>query len=205
MGGQPEATLAAGAFLNATALNNGGESISINNALGGLLRTFAYDDAPPWPAAADGSGYSLVLIAPATNPDHNLAANWRASVASGGNPGTSDSVTLAGSPAADNDQDGQDALLEHALGSSDSTPGFPDISAVLEADGHITFTYPRNPAADDVIAEAQLSTDLTTWSAAAFAFVSETPQGDGTSLVTVRTVLPAPLPRSYTRLHVRLR
>ena len=66
--------LAAGSFLNATQLSNGGESITIANALGGTLRTFIYDDSAPWPVAPDGTGPSLVLINPASNSDHNLAS-----------------------------------------------------------------------------------------------------------------------------------
>ena len=199
------ASLAAGAFLNTTGLSNGGETLTLTSAAGSPIKSFAYDDAPPWTTAADGAGYSLILIAPATNPDHSLAANWRSSALYGGNPGTSDAVTFSGTPGADNDQDGSDAFLEHAFGTSDASAGLPDISAVREPDGRITFTYPRNLAADDVIAEAQLSTDLATWSAAAFAIISETPLGNGTSLITARTLQPAPAGRAFTRVFVRQR
>jgi hypothetical protein len=44
-----------------------------------VIRSFTYDDEFPWPDSPDGLGDSLVLVAPATNPDHSLAANWRAS------------------------------------------------------------------------------------------------------------------------------
>ena len=199
------ATLAAGSFLNATQLSNGGENLTLTSAAGTPVKSFGYDDALPWPVAADGAGPSLVLIAPASNPVHSLAANWRTSVASGGNPGTSDSVTLSGSPAADNDYDGQDALLEHGLGSSDAVAGLPALTATVEPDGRITLNYIRRLAADDVIVEAQLSTDLAAWSAAAFAVITEVPLGDGTSQVTARTVLPAPSGRAYTRVVVRQR
>ncbi len=201
------ASLAAGSFLNTTQLSNGGESITLTDALGGTLRAFAYDDNAPWPTAADGKGPSLVLMNPATNPNHSLAANWRASTVSGGNPGTSDAdaVTLSGSPTADNDYDGQSALLEHGLGSSDSTPGAPVLTATTEPDGHITLNYTRRAGADDVIVEAQLSIDLTTWSAAAFAVITESLQPDSTIHVTARTVAPSPQGRAFTRVQVRQR
>jgi len=199
------ASLAADSFLNGTQLSNGGESLTLTDALGGTLRAFAYDDTAPWPVAADGSGPSLVLMNPATNPDHSLAANWRASTASGGNPGTSDAVTLSGSPTADNDLDGQDALQEHGLGSSDTVPGVPALTATREPDGRITLNYTRHAGADDVIVEAQLSTNLITWSAAAFAVITESPQLDGTIQVTARTVAPGPPGRAFARVEVRQR
>ncbi len=199
------ASLAGGSFLNGTQLSNSGESITLTNGPGGTLRAFAYHDTAPWPAAADGNGPSLVLINPATNPDHSVAANWRASTASGGNPGGSDAVSLSGSPTADNDQDGQNALLEHGLGSSDSIPGLPVATAIMEPDGRLTLNYTRRAGADDVIVEAQLSTDLTTWSAAAFAVITETAQPDGTIQVTARTTHPAPAGRAYARVEVRQR
>lgn len=199
------ASLAAGSFLNATQLSNGGESLTITDALGGTLRAFAYDDTAPWPTAADGNGPSLVLMNPTTNPDHSLAANWRASTATGGNPGASDAVSLSGSATADSDHDGQDALLEHGLGSSDSVPGLPAITATSGPDGRITLLYTRRAGADDVIVEAQLSTDLTAWSAAAFVVIAESTLLDGTIEVTARTVDPAPPGRAYTRVEVRQR
>lgn len=199
------ATLAAGAFLNGTALNNAGENITLTTALGTSLRSFAYDDNPPWPVSADGAGYSLVLIAPGTNPDHNLAASWRSSGLPGGSPGGSDAAPFTGTPGADSDHDGQDALIEHAFGTSDSSAGLPDISAVVEPDGRVTITWRRNLAADDVIAEAQLSTDLNIWSASAFAVISETSLGNGTSAITARTLDPAPSGRAFTRVLVRQR
>jgi len=199
------ALLAAGAFVNGTALNNAGESLTLTGAAGTAIKSFAYDDNPPWPAAADGEGYSLVLIAPATNPDHSLAVNWRSSALPGGNPGTTDAVIFTGDPNADADHDGLNALLEHAFGTSDSAPGLTEISAVTGPDGFMTFEYTRNAAADDVICEVQLSTDLSTWESSAFNTLSDVPLGDGTSRVTARSNLPAPAPRSFTRLHVRLR
>ena len=199
------ATLAAGAFLNGTGLNNAGESITLTTALGGVLRSFIYDDNVPWPTAADGLGYSLVLIAPATNPDHTLAANWRSSALPGGNPGVTDAPPFAGNPNADADFDGLNAFLEYALGTSDSASGTSPASFAPGPDGFITFAYTRNTAADDVIYTVQLSTDLVTWDSSPFTPMSDTPLGNGTSRVTVRSILPAPAPRSFTRLHVRLR
>ena len=46
---------------------------------GAAIQNFTCSDSAPWPAQADTGGYSLVLRAPETHPDHALAANWRAS------------------------------------------------------------------------------------------------------------------------------
>jgi hypothetical protein len=70
-------------------LGNGGESISLNHALGGTIFSVTFDDAAPWPVAADGYGFSLVQINPATQaPDDG--ARWRASTLVGGSPGADD-------------------------------------------------------------------------------------------------------------------
>ncbi len=80
----------AGEWSATTRLSNGGDRITLQGAGGALIRDFSYDDAAPWPVAADGGGPSLVLISPATNPDHALAASWRASTSAGGSPGAGD-------------------------------------------------------------------------------------------------------------------
>ena len=36
---------------------------------------------------ADGDGFSLELISPESNPDHNDAKNWQLSSVAGGSPG----------------------------------------------------------------------------------------------------------------------
>ncbi|PYJ03202.1 MAG: hypothetical protein DME25_12930, partial [Verrucomicrobia bacterium] len=39
-----------------------------------MVDRLTYDDAPPWPAAADGQGASLQLIDP--DQDNNRVSNW---------------------------------------------------------------------------------------------------------------------------------
>jgi hypothetical protein len=199
------ATLAAGEFINGTNLNNAGEGITLISAGGSVIKDFSYDDNPPWPTAPDGDGFSLVLINPAANPDHNIPANWRSSAAVGGNPGSSDAVSLTGDPGDDLDHDGQDALLEHGLGTSDTAPGQPAVTVAVGPDGHLRLTYTRRLGADDAIVEPQISTDLISWDGAAFGLESETPLGDGTSLVVVRALAAAPSGRLFARVEVRQR
>ena len=53
---------------------------------------FNYDDETPWPAAADGSGYSLELID--VTGDYGDGTNWSASDDEGGTPGDAPASTV---------------------------------------------------------------------------------------------------------------
>ena len=152
-------TVSAGQFLNATALSNGGERLTLEAPGGVIIKSFSYSDAPPWPVQPDGFGPSLVLIAPATNPDHSLAVNWRSSIAPGGNPGMDDAVHFTGSPTGDDDGDGWSNLVEYALGPD------PAITYSQTLDG-LTFILPRVENADDAVIAGEVSTALTGWTAA---------------------------------------
>jgi hypothetical protein len=124
-----------------------------------MVKDVVYDDSAPWPTAADGAGFSLVLIAPLTNPDHNDPANWRASMTTGGNPGSDDAVHLLASPTADDDADGFSNLVEYALGEN------PQISHAMTPDG-LTITIPRVRNADDAEIVGEVSTTLNGWTTA---------------------------------------
>jgi hypothetical protein len=90
--------LIAGEFANSTNLSNSGERILLVGTNGATIKDFTFDDDDPWPAAADGDGPTLELIAPDANPDHNAPASWRASLLPNGTPGSS-----AGDADTDND------------------------------------------------------------------------------------------------------
>ncbi len=150
----------ASAFLNATVLSNGGEQLRLEAPGGVIIREFNYDDTPPWPTAPDSGGPSLVLMAPLANPDHAIAANWRPSVAIGGNPGTNDAIPFIGIPGADDDGDGFSNIVEYALGAD------PQLTYDLSPGNPLTFTLPRVPNADDAIITGQYSTALTGWTEA---------------------------------------
>ena len=158
----------AGVFADATQLANSGEILQLEDPLNQTIAEFAYDDAPPWPSAADGTGPSLVLIRPESKPDPSIAANWRLSAAAG-NPGTSDTVALApGTESQDLDGDGIPALMEYAMGSSDTVPGAAAISTSRgSADDGTPFlevTFPRQTNAEDATLSPESSADLATWS-----------------------------------------
>lgn len=203
----------AGVFALASSLGNGGESLKLEDAGGGTIKEFTYNDKAPWPTTPDTSGYSLVLIAPDTNPESSEPLNWRASAAVGGTPGGSDAVNFSGDPAADADGDGLSALVEYALGSSDvdATSGNDATSAgSVEIGGasYPTFNYQLNPAAEDVNRSVESSVDLVTWTNADAQLVklANSVNADGSVTKTLR--LASPLTgesKLYFRLRVELR
>lgn len=78
----------AGAY--AGTLPNGSGLLRLRNRQDGILFEVQYSGDPPWPAAADGAGHSLVLARPSLgerNPDA-----WAASAVMGGSPGRADII-----------------------------------------------------------------------------------------------------------------
>jgi len=203
----------AGVFALASSLGNGGESLKLEDAGGGTIKEFTYNDKTPWPTTPDTLGYSLVLIAPDTNPDSAEPLNWRASAAVGGTPGGSDAVNFSGDPATDADGDGLSALVEYALGSSDvdATSGNDATSAgSVEIGGasYPTFNYQLNPAAEDVNRSVESSVDLVTWTDADAQLVelASAVNADGTVTKTLRLATPLTgESKLYFRLRVELR
>ena len=197
-----------------TSLDNTGEQLALIDANGADVQRFTYNDKSPWPTAPDGDGYSLVLVAPESSPDHTVPTNWRSSAAPGGNPGATDAVSFTGDPDLDGDGDGLSAFLEHALGSISGDAGHSPESFLQVGSGtfdngaggtdqYLTLTYRRNLAADDVLYEVQTTTDLGAWSALGTVLVSSEPNGDGTAMVTYRSTTPlASIAREFIRLQV---
>jgi hypothetical protein len=71
-------------------LDNGGDRLVLQTAAGGAeILHLTYDDAAPWPSAADGQGFSLV---PRTGGALSLddPQHWRASAMPKGSPGQTD-------------------------------------------------------------------------------------------------------------------
>lgn len=182
-------------------LDNAGERIHLVNALGATIQDFTYGDSAPWPAEAGFPGYSLVLIPDEGVPDHSDAGNWRSSTLIGGNPGSSDSIGLAGDPMADDDGDGLVKMIEHAFGTSDNDggEGRSVISVGVETltvndveSEYFVISFQRDLAADDVSVTVQKGADLLLWSGdeADVMYVSQTNSNDGLSTVKYRSSQP---------------
>lgn len=64
-------------------LDNAGETLRLSTPAGATVLEVTYNNSPPWPATADGLGWSLVLNDP-------VAGTYRPSTAAGGSPGADD-------------------------------------------------------------------------------------------------------------------
>jgi len=75
-------------------LNNAGERITLEDAIGSTILDFRYEDS--WHSLTDGEDFSLTII-DAANPDlssWNAKDSWRPSTYAGGSPGQDDSGIL---------------------------------------------------------------------------------------------------------------
>ena len=157
----------AGVFANGTALGNGGDRIKLEDAHNGTILNFAYNDKEPWPAQADGEGYSLVLIDPASLPDLSNAANWRVSHSMGGHPGTSGETGFLGDPLADVDGNGEYDLVDYALGNDAARPAlrptFRWEPGVEGAEDRLLLIIPFDPDNQGLRVDPFFSSDLQSW------------------------------------------
>lgn len=200
----------AGVFANGSRLNNDGETLKLEDALNGTIKEFTYNDNVPWPIAAD-EGYSLVLINPNSNPDHDDASNWRSSTLPGGNPNDSDSEDPPADPNGDLDGNGIPDLVDYALGNHLGSAPIPNQlswqSYIFGGGTHerLTLSYPVNLAADGATIGIEESINLENWNDAAgeTVFVSEVNLGDGRALRTVRFDSPiGDGPHQFVRLKI---
>ena len=184
-------------------LSNSGEELRLQAADGSAIRDFVYDDAAPWPTAADGKGPSLILRNPLSNPNHGIATNWMASAMPGGMPGgiahpetysfwrnlfwnssTSINDAVAG-PYADPDGDGINNQMEYLYGlnptQGDAVPRLVPAVETINGDRHLTVSLRLSGGASDVTVVPQFSSDLVTWSsnASILQLLSSVPGDDG--------------------------
>ena len=184
----------------------------------GTIKDFTYDDDPPWPGEPDGTGYSLVLNHPASNPNHNLPQSWRASLQVNGTPGAaagpSGPTGSAAAALADTDGDGMSDLIEYAtgtLGNNGASQHWPTTGSMSStppggtAGDYLTFSYTRSRSADGFTFEPEVSTALTGWMplSTLFTFVSQMNNADGTATLKWRSTLPAAALPSRIFLQVR--
>lgn len=172
------AVTVAGSF--AGHLGNGGDQVTLTAADQSVIQSFRFSDELPWPVAADGTGASLELKNPFSNPLPGKAASWTASADPGGTPGGQTVSTYAiwrqryfpdggndSGPLADPDGDGIPNLLEFATGSPPLLPNTipgglqPDSSP---ANGQPRLAMPlRRRAGCTGTWVLEGSTDLSTW------------------------------------------
>ena len=188
-------------------LSNDGERVFLTSGDSGL-HEFTYNDQAPWPTLPDGGGRSMILLDPASNPDHANPASWRAHAQIGGAPGETDSAIGPGGYLAwkdangitndqgDGDGDGIVNFAEYGFGTQ---PKVPDSGALARSmslrDGGEDFfaiTFQKSLLASDLTFEVQISNDLVNWIAGdAVTMVTEIPNGGGeTATATWRSTAP---------------
>ncbi len=184
-------------------LDNSGETVTLADAVGSVIATVAYgdDDTPGWEATAqaDGKGRSLVLRRDGwglTLTDFSAPHLWRAGFDAGGSPAGSDSRVFNGTARADADKDGQPALVEHALGTSDAAAEPRVLWDVTED----SVTVLRSQRSADVLLRALHSLDLRTWSPLPHPTCQDF--GDGTCLLEWE--MPKTARKGFVRLEASL-
>ncbi|MFP6878496.1 MAG: lamin tail domain-containing protein [Roseibacillus sp.] len=202
-------------------LNNDGEEIVLTTSAGTVICQFTYNDVPPWPIAADGDGYTLVLRDPADNPDPVEPLNWQSSVNIGGTPGTDELTTPFAEWMADHNATDPDApfgtsslsnLLAYAVGADLAlSPEAALPAPSIVDDGGIDYPALRfrvRQDAGEVTYLVEISENLVLWqSGGAFTTHVDSPQdnGDGTVTLTVRSLQSfAAKPNQFLRLRVSL-
>jgi hypothetical protein len=197
-------------------LSNGGEQVVLSFAVNTTLIDFTYGTLDPWPSSPDGGGYSMILVDPDSAPNHALAASWTAGAIVGGTPGEEEptssgynlwlssqfSPTQLADPNisgddADPDGDSFSNLLEYAFLTDPLTPpanGDPISAGIvtLGMESYLTLTYPQRTPSGDLTYLPQIGDTLTGWDdgPAHLAEISNVSQGNGSSLVTVRSLSP---------------
>lgn len=194
-------------------LSNGGEQLTLSYALNTPMIDFIYDDTAPWPFLPDGAGFSLVLIDPASAPDHALASNWTSGTVSEGTPGRPEPETSGleqylasfftpgqmADPAisgalADPELDGYSNLLEYALGGHPLAFDQLVDQTIVEhlGEDYPALTFLRRTNEPDLEYAVQISTNLATWNEGRDHLIesSSIDLGDGFTFVTVRSVIP---------------
>ncbi|MES2709483.1 MAG: LamG-like jellyroll fold domain-containing protein [Verrucomicrobiota bacterium] len=182
-------------------LSNEGEQITLTSADGTLaILDMTYGVTDPWPAAADSTGHSLVLIQPHAGQNLSDANHWRPSLTANGNPNTTDALAFTGNPATDADGDGLTALMEFALGTSDLVPDKNPVPLPVlnPATGLRDVTVEHALGTDGAPLEMEASADLRLWNIPS-ELKNRTLLPDGRLQSTWS--VPGNLPRLFLRLH----
>ena len=164
-------------------LSNAAASVVFETLDGTPLAAVTYGSEDPWPAAADGAGYSLTLREAGAGAG---AADWRSSVALHGTPGGTDAVPYLGTSEA--------AWQAYALGSR-------PVVSLAESAGSLRLSVVLPPGADRARYTVEESADLSRWETAAWIGALETRLQSGQYLWS--WMAPAAAPVRFVRLRAR--
>jgi Lamin Tail Domain len=198
-------------------LDNNGETIQLNDAVGESILEFRYEST--WFPPSDEGGRSLV-VRDATAPwqNYDLPTHWALSGNAGGSPGTADSdyanvyegwrwdhftsleiptVASPNLPAAmmeDPDGDRLRNIGEYAFGRA---PKSPDHNTILSASvvsdagtDYLAVTFRRRHKALDLTYNVEASNDLVNWTPVSTQIGAVQDLGNGIEQITVRDTQP---------------
>jgi hypothetical protein len=205
-------------------LNNAGENLVLYTPGDAVIRGVNYEDAAPWPVAADGTGVSLVRRHPAEAAGDNDPAGWAVSGAIGGSPGSGDTfapgtfdawVTGNFNPAqlassatsglsADPDGDGRSNVEEYAFATQPLVPDQPDADFIwntVGADRHAAVRIRRPDGATDVLYELLSNDGLDgEWTVIESIAAETMPLGSGIEHAVFRDPAPAGIDSKFLRV-----
>lgn len=176
----------AGEFRDNTKLSNNGESLTLLAGDGSTIQSFTYSDQQPWPAGADGNGFTISLIDPYNNPDPKSAENWTISKSPNGSPAgiklyesnytewrtvnfdaNSPSFDLESASEADPDKDSFSNALEYAFGTDPTNNSDkPEINYYIQEhdeNEYLAIEFTAAVTGNDVSIIGQISNDLGSW------------------------------------------
>ncbi|MDB6151716.1 MAG: hypothetical protein JWL90_169 [Chthoniobacteraceae bacterium] len=197
---------AAGVFIGR--FSHSGETVTLVSSASAPITSFTYSDTGPWPASADGRGYSLILRRPQTNPDPALPIHWSSSAVIGGSPGAVENETFSSwlslspaltltAPLDDQDNDGLSNAFEYAFRTNPLLPttGRSPVAAIepflingIET-SYFVFRFRRSIRGSDTDYFPSYSTNLAKWEP--LIHTGSVNNGDGTETVEYRAPSPA--------------
>ncbi|WP_341407358.1 lamin tail domain-containing protein [Luteolibacter soli] len=205
-------------------LDNAGENLILYTPGDSVIRSVNYDDASPWPTAADGTGVSLVRRHPTEPAGDNDPEGWAVSGAIGGSPGTADvfapgtfdawttatftpaqlAASATSGPSADPDGDGRSNVEEYAFATQPLVPDQPDVIftwSTVAAAKHAAVRIRRPTTATDVLYELLANDSLQgEWTVIGSTAAETTPLGSGIEHAVFRDATPATGAKRFLRV-----
>lgn len=188
-------------------LSNSGDTITLVDALGGLIQSFTYSDA--WAPFSDGKGHSLVIRNPAEPVSAWLSpAGWALSSDAGGNPGQAAGpifssefalwqqthfsleeleANAVSSALADPGSSGIHHLVRYALGISPAQNVHDFLPSAAIQGAVVGMEFRRLKKALDINYIVESSSTLGTWTPLDMVPAVTQDNGDGTETVRVET------------------